>query len=213
MTRVIVYCEGPTEETFVNRILAPSFWSKNIYLTASPCNGVSKYSIIKKDLSTLCRHDPSAVITTMLDYYALPSDTPGMRDTVNGTIYDKVSHVEGKIKEDIGVDNLIPYLMLHEFEALLFSDPTCFSYCGLSNRKIAELCSIRDGVETPEHINNSPNTAPSKRILRIYPEYDKVLDGFNIAEDIGLTTMRSECRHFDKWVNFLEKLEPEETFW
>ena len=208
MTRVIVYCEGPTEETFVNRILAPAFWKRNIYLSASSGNGVSKYSIIKRDLSTLCKHDPNAIITTMLDYYALPSDTPGMRDVVGGTIYDKVAHVEECIREDIGVDNLIPNLMLHEFESLLFSDPTCFSYCGLTGRKIDELRRIREAAETPEHINNDPNTTPSKRILRIYPEYDKVLDGFNIAQDIGLHTMRLECRHFNEWVNKIDALEP-----
>lgn len=208
MTRVIVYCEGPTEETFVNRILAPAFWHKNIYVTASSCNGVSKYSIIKRDLATLCKHDPTAIVTTMLDYYALPSDTPGMRDAVSGTIYDKVTYMENQIKADIGVDNLIPNLMLHEFESLLFSEPACFSYCGLPNRKIEELCRIREEAETPEHINNNPNTAPSKRILRVYPEYDKVLDGFNIAHDIGLATMRSECKHFDEWVNKIDSLEP-----
>lgn len=207
MTRVIVYCEGPTEETFVNRILAPAFWNRNIFLSASSCNGVSKYSIIKRDLTTLCKHDPNAIITTMLDYYALPSDTPGMHDAVGGTIYDKVAHVEKCIGENIGVDNLIPNLMLHEFEALLFSDPTCFSYCGLSSRKIDELCKIRDTAETPEHINNNPNTAPSKRILHIYPEYNKVLDGFNIAQDIGLHVMCDECKHFNAWVKKINALE------
>lgn len=208
MTRVLVYCEGLTEETFVNRILAPAFLNRNIYIFASSCNGVSKYSLIKRDLSTLCKHDPNATITTMLDYYALPSDTPGIRDVVGGTVYDKVTHIEECIREDLGVDNLIPNLMLHEFESLLFSDPTSFSYCGLSGRKIAELCRIRETAETPEHINNDPNTAPSKRILRVYPEYDKVLDGFNIAQDIGLSVMRTECKHFDAWLNRINALEP-----
>lgn len=207
MKRVFVYCEGPTEETFVNRILAPLFEKKQIYLYASSCGGVSKYSKIKRDLATLCKHDPSAIITTMLDYYALPMDTPGMRDAVAGTIYDKVKHVETKILKDIGADNLLPNLMLHEFEALLFSDPKCFSYCDLRARDIESLCEIRANAETPEHINNNPNTAPSKRILQIYPEYDKVLDGFHIAQDIGLSTMRAECKHFDEWLRMMESLE------
>ena len=158
MTRVIVYCEGPTEETFVNRILAPAFWHRNIYLTASSCKGVSRYSKIRQDLTAWCKHDQDAVVTTMLDYYALPSDTPGMRDAVDGTIYDKVTHVEECMKADIGAGNLIPNLMLHEFEALLFSDPSCFSYCGLSDRRIDELRRIREEAETPEHINHHPNT-------------------------------------------------------
>ena len=32
MIEVIVVCEGQTEETFVNRILGPSLWSRNIFL-------------------------------------------------------------------------------------------------------------------------------------------------------------------------------------
>ena len=175
-------------------------------MTASPCNGVSRYAKIKRDLTTLCRHDPSAVITTMLDFYALPSDTPGMGEAAGATVYDKVCHVEERIREDIGAANLIPNLMLHEFEALLFSNPECFSYCNLPARTISQLCEIRAGAETPEHINNDPNTAPSKRILSLYPGYNKVLDGFNIAQDIGIDTMRKECKHFDLWLQKIEAL-------
>ncbi|MBQ9534912.1 MAG: DUF4276 family protein [Clostridia bacterium] len=206
MKRVIVYCEGPTEETFVNRLLAPIFYPNNIFLSASSCNGVSKYSIIKKDLKVLCSNDRTAIITTMLDYYAFPSDAPGMQNNANTDIYSKVQFVEDAIKADIGANNLIPNLMLHEFEALLFSRPECFSYCGLPQRKLQELCDIRAKVETPEHINNNPSTAPSKRILSLYPAYSKFLDGYNIAEDIGIDVMRSQCLHFNEWINKLAKI-------
>lgn len=206
MKRVIVYCEGPTEETFVNRILVPALCSKNVFVSAHPCHGVSKYSIIRKDLSTLCKHDPTAIITTMLDYYALPSDTPGKSDLSFNSALDKVRHIEECIKLDIGVDNLIPNLTLHEFEALLFSNPECFSYCGLPRKVLNALHDIRASFETPEHINNSPNTAPSKRILALHPAYNKVLDGFNIAQDIGLDNIRMQCPHFNAWVTRLESL-------
>lgn len=205
MKRVIVYCEGPTEETFVNQLLAPFLYSKDVYLKASSCNGVSKYSIIKRDLTTLCKSDPSAVITTMLDYYGLPSNTPGIHYECRD-IYEKVHRVEAEIKTDIGTNNLIPNLMVHEFEALLFSKPECFSYCGLNERSINRLCSFRAEVESPEHINNNPNTAPSKRILSIYPAYVKTLDGYNVAKDIGIDLMLQECRHFNEWVQKLIEL-------
>ena len=48
MKRVLVFCEGPTEETFVKEIAAPRFYAKGIALIPIPCGGVSKYSIIKK---------------------------------------------------------------------------------------------------------------------------------------------------------------------
>lgn len=208
MKRVIVYCEGPTEETFVNRLLAPFLYPYEVYLTASSCNGVSKYSIIKRDLNFLCKSDPSAVVTTMLDYYALPSDTPGMELKEHGDadIYQRVHRIESGIQDDIGVTNLLPNLIVHEFEALLFSKPECFSYCGLSDRAIRQLGTIRDSFDSPEHINNSPNTAPSKRILTIHPAYIKPLDGYNIARDIGIDLMRQECRHFNEWVEKLMRL-------
>lgn len=86
----------------------------------------------------------------------------------------------------MGAENLIPNLIVHEFEDLLFSKPERSSYCGLSNRAIQRLCDIRAEVESPKYINNSPHTAPSKRILKIYPEYRKLVDGYNIAKDIAL---------------------------
>lgn len=206
MKRVIIYCEGPTEETFINRLLAPAFFSSDIYLTAASCDGVSKYSIIKKEVTNLCKGDQTAIVTTMLDYYQLPSESPGLNAVEGLNIYQAVSRVEAAISEDIAMNNFIPNLMLHEFEALLFSKPECFYSCGLSSKEIKELCKIRDGFETPEHINNGPDTAPSKRILAIYPSYQKPLDGFFVAEDIGIDIMRKECRHFNGWIEKLIQL-------
>jgi len=146
----------------------------------------------------------------MLDYYALPKDTPGMDSAGKiANIYQQVSHIEACIKADLDVSNLIPNLTLHEFEALLFSQPEEFSYCNLSGSQLGQLQQMRDEVETPEHINNNPHTAPSKRILRIHPQYNKVLDGYNIANNIGLHAIRQECKHFDSWVRQLEA--PEEV--
>lgn len=206
MKRVIVYCEGPSEETFINRILAPALISFDVYITATSFGGVSKYSIIRKKLQNLCRSDKSAIITTMLDYYGLPQDTPGYKVSKDKRtdIYDHVEYVEQKMKEDINESNFLPNLVMHEYEALLFSDVQAFSYCALSDRQLSELKSIQQAYPTPEHINNSPNTAPSKRILQIYADYDKVLDGYNIAQNIGLERIKRQCRHFDQWIQKIE---------
>lgn len=206
MKRVIVFCEGQTEETFVNRILSPAFYNRQIYISARNFGGVSRYSGIKKHLTTLCRSDTSAYITTMLDYYGLPSDTPGMKEKLSGDIYQKVEYVEQCIGDDINAANLLPNLVLHEFEALLFSKPEAFSACGMPHKNVEDLCQIRRKFQTPEHINNSPQTAPSKRILSVYPEYLKIVDGYQVSNEIGLETIRSECCHFDKWMQKLENL-------
>jgi hypothetical protein len=207
MARVLVYCEGETEEAFVNRILKPFLLQKGIYLTASSCGGVSKYSRIKSDIITFCR-DKNAVITTMLDYYGLPSDTPGMRSRDFADIYQKVSWVEDKMREDIGTDNFLPNLMLHEFETLLFSEPKMFVHANVDPRVVKELCKIRENSISPEHINDHPNKAPSKRIIELYPSYQKLIDGCNIAQQIGIDKMLEECKHFNNWIKKLSSLNP-----
>lgn len=207
MKRVIIYCEGASEETFINNILAPALLASNVLISATSFGGVSKYSIIRKTIQKLCRSDKSALITTMLDYYGLPQDTPGYKDSQKNStdIYTCVEYVECEMRKDIGENNFLPNLIMHEYEALLFSDIQAFVYCGLSKKQLDELRAIRQAYLTPEHINNSPNTAPSKRILQIYSDYDKVLDGYNVARNIGLDTIRKNCRHFDAWVANLER--------
>lgn len=81
MKRVIVLCEGHTEETFVNQLLKKDFYSRNIFMSASSLGGVSKYSILKKRLLDLCKSDSTTIVTTMLDYYGIPSDTPGIKES------------------------------------------------------------------------------------------------------------------------------------
>ena len=208
MKRVIIYCEGASEEKFINGILMPRLAESGVFIRATAFNGVSKYSIIRRELRNLCRSDRSAIVTTMLDYYGLPKDTPGYSESQGafGDVYKTVEYVEKAIKKDIGEENCWPNILMHEYEALLFSDVSAFSYCDLSNRKISELESICEEYPTPEHINNSPDTAPSKRILKICTDYNKVLDGYNIAENIGLVKIRKRCKHFDAWLKCLENL-------
>lgn len=204
MKRILIYCEGPSEETFVNRIIAPSFYEKEIFITASSCNGISKYSIMKKQLKEYCRHDRNQLVTMMVDYYGLHHDVPGMQDSIAGDIYTKINYIENAIKEDIAEPNFISNLILHEFEALLFSNPECFEYCDIPQQSVKELCAIASSFATPEHINNAPNTAPSKRILSLYPSYNKIIDGYAVAELIGLPMIRKRCHHFDAWLKTLE---------
>jgi hypothetical protein len=93
---------------------------------------------------------------------------------------------------------------MHEFEGLLFSDCQGFG-AGIGRPDLAETFqTIRNQFETPEHINDSPITAPSKRVAMLAPEYDKVLSGPLAAIEIGLNTIRAECPHFRQWLELLE---------
>ncbi len=207
MKRVIVYCEGPTEELFINRLIVPYMASKDVFVTASNCGGVSKYSIIKKHVINMCRNDKGSIVTTMLDLYGLHSDIPGY-DVIgkdNISPIEKVHAVEASIKADIGERNFIPFLVLHEFEALLFSDPMAFGNRGLSEKQIKEIVKIKEEFSNPEEINHGYATAPSRRIMKIFPNYNKVVDGYNIAQSIGINKMRNKCSHFDEWLKEFER--------
>ena len=100
----------------------------------------------------------------------------------------------------------VPYLQLHEYEGLLFSDPVEFAK-GISLPSLAQPFErVRRDFQTPEDINDDVNTAPSKRVLRLYPSYRKPLDGTRAAKAVGIDTMRRECPHFRDWVERLEAL-------
>jgi hypothetical protein len=96
--------------------------------------------------------------------------------------------------------------MMHEFEAMLFSECTMFA-SGIGRSDLADgFQNIRDQFGSPEEINDSFHTAPSKRILKLMPEYNKVLHGNIAAIDVGLETIRSQCPNFSSWMNELESL-------
>ena len=96
MTRLLVYCEGPTEESFVKAVLAPYLQCKGIGVTPIGANGASKYSVIKKELTRICKKDTQAAVTTMFDYYAFPKDAPGVSSAA-GSVYDKAGSIESAI--------------------------------------------------------------------------------------------------------------------
>ena len=57
----------------------------------------------------------------------------------------------------------------------------------------------------PELINNSPEAAPSKRLIAAIPDYNKVVVGICVAMDIGLEKIREKCPLFNEWVERLMK--------
>ena len=104
MKRVYILCEGQTEETFVNAVLSPYFTPQDIYVTpvilatkriasgGKYRGGVSSYDKISKDLKLLCR-DGEAYVTSLLDYFALPEDTPGFSEEAP-SLYGHIEKIE-----------------------------------------------------------------------------------------------------------------------
>jgi hypothetical protein len=150
----------------------------------------------------------------MFDFNGLGRGFPGTPLPPNLSNADKVIHLERAMKEDIIAEipdlradvRFLPYLQLHEYEGLLFSDPKAFAN-GISQPHLAvQLQAIRQSFPTPEDIDDNPDTAPSKCVLGLCPSYNKVLDGTRAASAVGIEAMRRECPHFRDWVEILERL-------
>lgn len=214
MTRVHVFCEGQTEEVFVREVLAPDLqerdlWLNPIVLATGPRakGGVSSYGKVKRQILQKCREDRCSCITTLIDYYGLPADFP-KSDSIPDS-YDAATRCETAFQRDIGEPNFIANFVIHEFEGLLFSKPTVFTNWFDDNSVAPSIAAIRNSFQTPEHINDGVLTAPSKRILSICANYNKINHGSLLALDIGLDCIRFECSHFNAW---LEKLEGLKSF-
>ncbi|MFP2895674.1 DUF4276 family protein [Corallococcus sp. 4LFB] len=217
MKRVLILVEGQTEETFVREVLAPHLLRLGLALIprlvvtkyvkegGSFKGGVPQYALVQGDLRRLLGDTGATCVTTMLDYYGLPRDFPGLATRPQGNCYTRVEHVERAFAEDITHPRFLPYLALHEFEAMVFAEPGQCSI-SFSTEEITKLKAIRAGVRSPEEINEHPDTAPSKRVLAISPGYQKTLHGPLAVMSIGLSIIRAACPHFAQWLSKLEAL-------
>ncbi len=225
MARLNLIVEGPTEETFVNEILSPYLSVRGVYPRARSIEtgrrrakiyrgGMTNYIRAKNDILRWSKQDSKAFITTMFDFYALPNNFPGYDEAKKkGDPYKQVSHLQQKLKEDLGIENFIPYIQLHEFEALLFSNINKIDACMelySVHGKVQQLRDSTNHFETPEHINTSPETAPSKILENIYPPYDKVFLGSLISGEIGLEDIKKHCVHFSDWLDQISSISDEE---
>ena len=68
------------------------------------------------------------------------------------------------------------------------------------------LASLGWSMVSARLIDDSPRTAPSKRVEHLVRGYEKPLFGPLAALEIGLPTIRRECPHFGNWLERLEQL-------
>ncbi|MCP3963536.1 MAG: DUF4276 family protein [bacterium] len=218
MKRVHVLVEGQTEETFVRDVLAPHLLDFEVALIPVVAatkrvlsglkfkGGVTSYEKLKRDLERLLGDTDARAVTTMIDYYALPADFPGATDLPPGDCYQRVEHLQNALRADFDDHRFLPYLSLHEFEALLLTSPGEIE-ANFRGDAIAEP--LEDAVRnmgSPEEVDDGPETHPAARIVGLVPEYRKPLHGPVIARRIGLQAIRQECPHFDRWVSALETI-------
>ncbi len=223
MVRLYLFAEGQTEQTFANTVLIPHLAKYGVFLNNTIMiaharkkgivhrGGAIRYQPMKDDIQRFQRQEKSTDVrfTTMIDLYGLMTDFPRFESAKDLPPRQRVQVLEAAFLQDIGDRRFIPYIQLHEYEALLFSDIECLATLFEKREKqVEELATIIAQFESPELINDGPQTAPSKRIIQHIPEYKnlKTTVGPLAAEHIGLITLRSCCPHFDEWVTQLELL-------
>ena len=211
MIQVCIVCEGPTEVEFVKYCITPHLLDYNInaypVIIQSPSGRHRGGRVTVERLGRFISHQchNGHRLTTLVDYY-------GFQDA-KGRTRSQLEHdiLEWVMEHTTGADPRLirPYIQMYEFEGLLFSDVEQFQYVldGWDDGVRTLLHRIRAQFVTPEEINNSRETAPSKRIHRAFPDgtYNKTEHGPVIADAIGLPTIRQQYPQFDKWLSMLEK--------
>ena len=214
-----VIVEGKTEVIFIKKVLAPYLSVQNIWLTPRKATkqgengGDIKFSRVSKDIGIYLKEQSKTYITTMIDYYGTKSNWPGFDNIQNHMSPDDIATcVNSATKKAIDSEfsnlgaerRFIPYISMHESEALLFSDAKILAtYLGKEEKEIQQII---DDCGSPEEINNSRETAPSKRLEKLSKSFKKTITGIRIAESIGIKKMREQCPQFNHWIKQLEAL-------
>lgn len=213
MTRLFIVGEGPTEEAFVKSVLAPVLRLSNIF--AKPLlmetsrghrgGGLNLDRTRRAVRNVLLEHN-DAYVSTMFDLYALDRSFAGVTESAGMAPSKRAAHIEHLLHADIVArvgcrpERFIAHIQPHEFESLLFSD--IGKLCDAEpewDKHRAALARVRDEVTNPEWINDSRQTAPSKRLEILRPRYRKTTHGPASAIRITLDKIREQCPHFRQW--------------
>ena len=222
---IYIVVEGQTEQTFVRDVLAPHMAHKEIYLHAALIGkpghkgGDIRFNRAKKDIGNFLKQRQDTYISTMFDYFRIDSMWPGraevsrkIRNGATLTAIHKAGILEAATHDEIvksfsgcnSENRFIPYIEMHEFEALLFSDADI-----LAEKTEIDVSQIREIVEeynNPEEINEDPVKTPAKRLESLKNGYRKVAMGKMVSEALGIQSIRRKCPHFDDWLAKLEDI-------
>jgi hypothetical protein len=170
MVEVIVFAEGPTEEQFLKRLVAPTLRHLQIFIkpqmlktSQESRGGAISFDRLKFNARNTLRQKPTTVLSTFLDLYGLDTSFPAFEEArLNPDLDSRLERLRTAMHESIVVhvgcrpERFVPHIQPFEFEGLLFSDPQALAQTepgwGVSAGKLLE---IRGAFATPEHINDS----------------------------------------------------------
>ena len=218
-TFVKAVVEGKTEQSFINEVLAPTLWSRGIYLEPTILKkpgqdgGDVKFTRVNRDIGNHLKQRRDTYVTVFIDFYGISSNWPNLDEAkAKRTPREKAECFTDDLRDRIcnsfsdycPEQRFIPYVAMHEFEAILFSDPKILADAiQIDVSKIEDI--IQECLE-PENINDSSITAPSKRLNALSSNFKKTTTGINIAKNIGINTIRQKCPLFHQWLSKIEAL-------
>ncbi len=220
MKHWLILVEGQTEEVFVKELLAPYLLKYNVNVSARIImtkrlssgfkykGGITSFKKLEIDINN-CLSDSSVYVSMIIDFYGLPNDLSGKNecDALKSPA-ESIVCVENKLFERIANKRFLPYIQMHEFEALLFSSSKGFEYFHSQESTVMKkINKIINEYPNPEDINQGIETAPSKRLKSIIIGYDKINQGNLIALETSLEVILQKCHRFKAWVNNLIQFE------
>ena len=219
IVQVMVLVEGQTEQLFIKNLLSPylaDFTEPKIILTPTlggNQGGDVRFSRYERDIGLHLRQCTDAYVTLMVDYYGIREDWPGLEEAKRQTTHSKkaevmnretAKEVRKRFPEQNSDVRFIPYVSMHEIEALYFSNPAIIAKkLHIPQKEVESI--VRECGE-PEAINDKPQTAPSKRLQNLSPNFKKITTGIDIAKAVGIKRMREQCPLFNEWINRIENL-------
>jgi hypothetical protein len=211
--------EGKTEQIFIQTILGPYLAQNKIYMTPiivskpGQKGGDIKFARVKNDIELHLKQRPDSFLTLFVDYYGIKSDWPGLDEAKKqSTPLSKASAIntatQNRVNElfsDYQADRrFIPYIAMHEFEAMLFSQPEILA--DQIQVPLPKIKKILTECGEPEKIDDNPHSAPSKRLEDLSARFKKTTTGIAVAKSIGLIKIREQCPVFNQWVTKIEEL-------
>lgn len=220
MIRLNMTVEGQTEQRFAETVLVPHLAQFQVYLNPPrfvsmkrrttkniPKGGLDKFANTLEDMRLWMKEDKGydARFTMMVDFYRLPEDFPGCDSAMklNGP-QRQVAALEQALADELGDKRFVPYLQLHEFEALLFTDLRQIGTTLNVEGEFDQLIKDCVGCGGPEMVNGGPTTHPYARIEGFVKQHPKP-ELAQVAADIGLPALRVACPHFNSWLTTLEQ--------
>lgn len=210
---LFIFLEGQSEEEFCKNILIPYFKNRNIYLkyaivsTKRKYNGtklrggITDYDKFTKDIKNVLNNESYDLITTFIDFYGFLKIAP-FKDEINESdCYKRVTKTENLLSETIANARFLPYMNLHEYEIIYYIDETITKGVLNSNFDRMKYRKVIQDYPNIEEINENPNNAPSKRLEKICPSYDKVFHSALISQSLQMGSILKKCQHFKRWID------------